>query len=90
MNLKLYQEIKEFLKRDEIPEKVNSDKEIKKWKRFCIAYQATEGTLYWKAKWSTLTKVVKYGETDLIIFLYHNDPLAGHLGTTKIMQKIKA
>ena len=73
MDLKLYQEIKQFLKEDKIPETVNNNKNKKKWRKFCISYQATEGVLYKKAKWPNLTKVVKYGDTAPIIFLYHND-----------------
>ena len=55
-----------------------------------MKYQVVEGTLYRKAKWPKLTKVVKYGDTAPIIFLYHNDPLAGHLGVTKTFHKLKA
>ena len=54
-----------------------------------MKYQVVEGILYRKAKWPKLTKVVKQGETAPIIYLYHNDPLAGHLGTTKTLQKLK-
>ena len=85
----MYQEIKQFLKKDKIPETVNNRKEEKKWKRFCESYQEIEGVLYKKAKWPKLTKVVKYEETGLIIFLYHNNPIAGHLGATKTLQKLK-
>ena len=89
MDLKLYQEIKQFLEEDKIPKIVNNAKEEKKWKRFCTLYQTIEGVLYKKVRWSKLTKVIKYGETNSIIFLYHNDPLAGHLEATKTLQKLK-
>ena len=85
MDQKLYKEIKEFLEDDKIPETIQNDKETKKWKKFCTSYQVAEGILYRKAKWPNLTKVVKYGKTGPIIFLYHNDPLAEHLGTTKTL-----
>ena len=90
MDRKLYQEIRQFLEKDKIPETVNNDKEEKKWRRLCTSYQVTEGILYRKARWLNFTKVVKYGETSPIIFLYHNNPLAGHLGVTKTLQKLKA
>ena len=89
MNLKLYQEIKQFLEEDKISETISNNKEAKKWKRFCTSYQIAKGVLYKKAKWSKFAKVIKYGETGPIIFLYHNDPLAGHLGATKTLQKLK-
>src|ERR1044071_1863184 len=90
MDLRLYRKIKQFLEEDKIPETVNNNKEKKKWRRLCTSYQVTEGTLYRKAKWPHLTKVVKEGETAPIIFLYHNNPLAGHLEATKTLQKLKA
>src|ERR1043165_925265 len=89
MDQKLYQEIRQFLEKDKIPETVNNNKEEKKWRRLCTSYQVTEGILYRKAKWPHLTKVVKEGKTTPIIFLYHNDPLAGHLGATKTFHKLK-
>src|ERR1043165_8712104 len=89
MDQKLYQEIKQFLEEDKIPETVNNNKEEKKWRRLCISYQVTEGILYQKAKWPKLTKVVKQRDTVPIIFLYHNDLLAGHLGATKTFHKLK-
>ena len=55
-----------------------------------MKYQVVEGALYRRAKWPKLTKVVKQGETAPIIYLYHNDPLTGHLGTTKTLYKLKA
>ena len=89
MERDLYQKIQQFLEEDKLPPTVNNHKEEKKWKRICTSYQLIEGILYRKAKWPKLTKVVKVGETALIIFLYHNDPLAGHLGATKTLQKLR-
>ena len=54
-----------------------------------MKYQVIEEVLYRKAKWPRLTKVVKYGKTALIIYLYHNDLLARYLGITKTLQKLK-
>ena len=90
MDQKLYQETKQFLEENKLPENVNNNKEEKKWRSWCMKYQVIEGVLYRKAKWPKLTKVVKQGETAPIIYLYHNDPLAGHLGTTKTLHKLKA
>ena len=89
MDLKLYYNIKEFIEHDKLPETIDNSKKEKKWKKFCDLYQVTEGVLYRKAKWPNLTKVVKYGKTSPIIFLYHNDPLTEHLGATKTLQKLK-
>ena len=89
MDLKLYQETKQFLEEDKLPETVKNNKEEKKWRSWYMKYQVVEGILYRKARWPKLTKVVKQGETAPIIYLYHNNPLAGHLGTTKTLQKLK-
>ena len=90
MERNLYQKIQQFLEEDKLPENISNNKEEKRWKRICTSYQVVEGILYRKAKWPKLTKVVKEGETAPIIFLYYNDPLAGHLGATKTLQKLKA
>jgi len=86
----LYQQTVQYLTQGKIPEKINNNKEEKKWKGWCTKYQVVEGVFYRKAKWPKLTKVVKYEETAPIIYLYHNDLLAGHLGTTKTLHKLKA
>ena len=89
MNQKLYQEIKQFLEEDKIPETVNNSKEEKKQKKFCESYQAIERVFYKKVRWLKLAKVVKYEETSPIIFLYYNDLLAEHLGAIKTLHKLK-
>ena len=81
----LHQEITQYLLQRKIPQRINSNREEKKWKKFYEAYQIIEDTLYRKARWPNLIWVVKEGETAPIIFLYHNDPLAGHLGVTKTL-----
>src|ERR1043165_9910835 len=89
MERSLYQEIVQYLSEEKVPQRINNNKEKKKWRNFCTRYQVVEEILYRKAKWPKLTKVVKQGETAPIIYLYHNDPLAGHLGTTKTLHKLK-
>ena len=89
MDLKLYNETRDFLEYDKIPETINNNRKEKKWRRWYTKYQIVEGDLFRRAKWPRLTKVVKYEETAAIIYLYHNDPLAGYLGTTKTLQKLK-
>ena len=42
-----------------------------------------------KTKWSDPVKVVKQGEEGALLYLYHNDPTAGHLGEKKIMDRLK-
>src|ERR1044071_10512768 len=89
MEPQLYQEIQNYLQSNVIPPQANDKRTLRKWENFCKPYHLVNQDLYRKTKWSPLTKVIKKGETALLIFLYHNDLLAGHLGTTKVMQKMK-
>lgn len=45
--------------------------------------------LFWKAKGGTLARVLQQGQTEPILFLFHNDPTAGHFGATKTHAKIQ-
>src|ERR1044072_779532 len=90
MEYQLYQNVHQYLQSETIPPQVIDQRTFKKWKNFCKPYHLVNQVLYRKTKWSSLTKVIKRGETAPLIFLYHNDLLAGHLGTTKVMQKMKA
>src|ERR1044072_4567087 len=89
MEHQLYQDVHQYLQNEAIPPQVDNPRTLKKWKNFCKHYQLVNQILYRKTKWSPLAKVIKEGETTPLIFLYHNDPLAGHLGTTKVVQKIR-
>ena len=89
MEHQLYQNVHQYLQDETLPLHVTDKRTLKKWENFCKPYRLVNQILYRKTKWSPLTKVVKKGETAPLIFLYHNDPLAGHLGTTKVMQKMK-
>src|SRR4030095_2944691 len=40
-------------------------------------------------KWKSPVKVLQQGEVEPIMYLYHNDPIAGHFGIEKTFQKIK-
>ena len=89
MKHQLYKEIQNFLRDESTPSQVVDKKTLKKWENFCKPYHLVNQVLYRKTRWLPLTKVIKRGETAPLIYLYHNDPLAGHLGITKVMQKMK-
>ena len=89
MEHQLYQNVHQYLQNEILPPQVNDKQTLKKWQNFCKSYHLVNQVLYRKTKWSPFTKVIKKGETAPLIFLYHNDPLAGYLGTTKVMQKMK-
>src|ERR1044072_6989196 len=52
-------------------------------------FQIVDKKLFKINKWKERTKVLQQGETEPIIFLYHNDPIAGHFGSAKTLGKIK-
>src|ERR1043165_5771412 len=89
MEHQLYKEIQDFLHDKTTPLQVVDKKTLKKWENFCKPYHLVNQILYRKTKWSPLIKVIKREETAPLIYLYYNDPLAGHLRTTKVMQKMK-
>ena len=45
--------------------------------------------LYRKAKGGTMAKVLQKGQTEPILFLFHNDPTAEHFGANKTYAKIQ-
>ena len=55
----------------------------------CRKFQLVEGKLFKLNKWKEKTKVLQQGETEAIVFLYYNDPIAGHFGPAKTLGKIK-
>src|ERR1043165_7054122 len=42
-----------------------------------------------KTKWNEPVKVIKQGEEGPLLFLYHNDPTAGHLEERKVLDRLK-
>src|ERR1043165_5393481 len=89
MEHQLYQNVRQYLQDEITPPQVIDQQALKRWKNLCKHYRLIDQVLYRETKWSPLTKVIKEGETASLIFLYHNDPLAGHLGTTKVVQKMR-
>lgn len=45
--------------------------------------------LFRKAKGGTMAKVLRKGQTEPILFLFHNDPTAGHFGANKTYAKLQ-
>ena len=89
MNVQLYDEVVEWLEKEKLPTDRTTTQQKRSFKNFCKPFQLIEGRLMKKTKWSDPVKVVKQGEEDALLFLYHDDPTAGHLGEKKIMDRLK-
>ena len=77
MELETYENIKNYLIYQEVPKKV-SGQQLRKWRNYSKRFYFKEEILYRKGK--NLTRVLKLGETEPILYLYHANPLSGHLG----------
>jgi Integrase zinc binding domain/Integrase core domain len=88
MERNLYQRILKFLKEEKYPEELE-EKQQKKWRNFCKPFQEQEGVLFRVTKWKDPVKVLQQGETEAILYIYHNDPVAGHFGSKKTFEKIR-
>lgn len=66
--------------------KIDLNKRSKHWTK---QFELIGGHIYQKTKWKDPAKVLQQGETQPIIYLFHNDPLSGHFGVNKTYQKIR-
>src|SRR6266511_4404085 len=73
-----YQRIKEELTLDEPA-----------WKKSNQKFELIGEELFRKAKGGTIAKVLRKGQMEPILFLFHNDLTAGHFGATKTHAKIQ-
>src|SRR5688500_5352313 len=85
----MYQQIVKYLESDEIPAEKITNAQVQSWKNMCKKFQLEENQLFKINKWKSATKVLKQGEMEPVLFLYHNDPISGHFGAAKILVKIK-
>ena len=85
MKYQEYNTLKTYLE-DPFTNKPNLKKNERNWaKQFLLIGKQ----IYRKTKWENLAKVLRTGETQLILYLSHNDPLAGYFGINKTYQKIR-
>ena len=78
MEAQEYQRITEDLRLDEPARKKSNQK-----------FELIGEDLYRKAKGGSMAKVLRKGQTEPILFLFHNDPTAGHFGANKTYAKMQ-
>jgi len=54
----------------------------------CKVFEEIEGKLFKKNKHGLNRQVVRSGNVEALLYLYHEDPVAGHLGARKIYKKL--
>src|ERR1044071_2208327 len=89
MEKQSYQHVLKFLQENEIPYHVKTEQQRKKFRNYCKAFEEIEGKLFWKNKFGLDRRVLKEDEIQAYLYLYHDDPLSGHLGPQKVYKKLR-
>src|ERR1043166_1844995 len=89
MDVQQYQQIIKYLQEEIIPEERITTAQQKSFKNFTKPYILIEGKLWRKTKWNEPVQVIQRGQEELILLLYHDDPLGGHFGKKKTWNKIR-
>ena len=89
MNHQQYTNIITFLNKGKIPEQYDTTAKKRSFQNYCKPFQLEEGKLFRVTKWQSSVLVLKEGETEAILYLYHNDPVSGHFGKNKVFDKMK-
>ena len=88
MDSHLYQQIIDYRQKEKFPENLKTAGEKRKFKRQVHPY-LQEGELLFRKQKGKLLKVLKQGETEAVLYLYHDNPVAGHFGYNKMFDKVR-
>src|ERR1044072_95584 len=90
MDREQYQEILNFHADQTIPERIDGNRSEKKFRNYEKQFYEEAGLLFRKNKWrEDPIKILRKGETEPILYLFHDDPISGHLGYKIMFNKIK-
>jgi Integrase zinc binding domain/Integrase core domain len=89
MDRQLYDEIHNFLNSGKIPTRCVTTAEKRSFQNYTKPFQLYENKLVRLTKWKQQVSVLKQGETEAILYLYHNDPISGHFGKKKVFDKVR-
>ena len=84
-----YQRVLKYLQKNEILYHLKTEQQRKKFWNFYKAFDEIEGQLFWKNKFNLDQKVLKKDEIDAYLYLYHDNPISGHLGVQKVYKKLR-
>ena len=77
-----------YLQKDETLYHLKTELLRKKFQNFYKTFEEIEGKLFRKNKFGLNKKVVITDEVEAILYLYHDDLVAGHLGFNKLYKKL--
>src|ERR1044072_8380588 len=86
MEINEYQRIIRYLKRKELLNEIREKENKKKIKRKLEKYELKEGKLYRK---NGNRRIIPRYDLEAVLYLGHDDPIAGHLGSEKCYNKLK-
>src|ERR1043165_1583676 len=88
MKIQEYRKILKFLQDDELPFHLKTEQQRKKFRNFCKIFEEIEGRLFKKNKFGFNRQVVMTENVEALLYLYHDDLVAGHLETNKMYKKL--
>ncbi len=86
MNDKIFTSITKYLDQGIMPKDKDSREDQVQWLKTVEKYQFREGTLVLKNQ--PTRRIVPRSQYYLLMYTFHNDPIAGHLGYKKVLQKL--
>jgi transposase InsO family protein len=91
MNEQNYQNIFNYLSRQEIPSNLTQPKQQRRFKNYCNSFVLQQNFIYKidNRKDNNFLKVIKRPEMEPLLYMMHNDPLAGHFATDTMFAKIR-
>src|SRR5688572_5515063 len=89
MNNGTYQQIKKFLENEELPYALKTERDRKSFKNFIKPFELVGSQLFRKSKYREARKVLQQEKIDAYLYLFHDDPVSGHLGVRKVFMKLK-
>src|ERR1044071_3302480 len=83
-----YQRILKYLRDNETPHHLKTEQQKKKFRNYCKVFEEIEGKLFKKNKFGLNRQVITIEHVEALLYLYHDDPVAGHLGANKMYKKL--
>src|SRR6266498_4822765 len=86
MDDEVFASIFKYLDQGIMPKDKNSKESQVQWLKMVEKYQLEEGTLVLKDQ--PTRRIVPRSQYYSLMYIFHNDPIAGHLGYKKVLQKL--
>src|ERR1044071_1907148 len=83
-----YQKVLKYLQDNELPYHLKTEQQKKKFRNFCKVFEEVEGKLFKINKFGLDRQVVTTDRVEALLCLFHDDPVAGHLGSNKMYKKL--